>query len=1497
MVARSTSSSSTRTTSRDNQKDGSSSTVISNDKAAMHDIEKQLTNELGSATRSDNAAYDDEHTDSKHGTKQKYRYVPFIGRKKPRDPYKSLDDAPILPMKTANLFSQWTYQWIQPLLIVGYQKRTLEPLDLWKLDPSMEAGPLADKLMANFERRRKIIEDWNKSIDDGTYKPSALRKAWWRTIKLIGVGDGSGKRKVGLAWALSDTFAWQFWSAGLIKTIGDVSQVTSPLVTKALILFSTEAYYQSRGVPGYAPKSVGYGVGLCFVLWAMQVLYALCIHQFFVRSAGCGVLARGALITAVYRKAMVLSGKARVTITNGKLVNHISTDTARIDFCAGFFHIWYTSLVQLVVIVVILLVNLGPSSLAGIGFLFLATVPQAKAMSAMFKYRKKAMVWTDKRAKLIQELLGGMRIIKFFSWESPYLAKIDEIRRSEMFHIRNLLVIRAANAAIAMSMPALATVVAFLVYSGTGNGQDPAIIFTSLTLFNLLRMPLMMLPVSLATITDAHNALGRLTEVFVAETRVDSSEIDDSAKFAVKVEDADFQWEASPEQSPDAPKSKKKHGKHGKNKKHGKTSKDDLKAAEPAIAGKAPGDTTAMAAGGPTDAALGVPSDGKTSEDGALTPPAPEELMQLRNVNLTIPKGQLVAVVGPVGSGKSSLLQALIGEMKRLRGTVTFGGSIAYAPQQAWMQSASLRDNILFGQPYEEARYDKVVHDACLEADFAMLPSGDLTEIGEKGVTLSGGQKQRVNIARALYYSADIVLLDDPLSAVDAHVGKHLFEEAICGALAGKTRILVTHALHFLPKVDHIITMEQGQISEQGTFVELMAKQDGAFSRMYHEFVGSGEEKKEEQEEEEEEAIEDAGQKKDEKKAGKAIMQEEERLTGAVGWPIYKAFFHAARGYITLPVLVGALAFMQVAQVMQAYWLVWWQKDEFNKPNGFYMGLYAFLGVMQAVGSFCMGVAGVFLGYNASKALHKVAIRGVMYAPMSFFDTTPLGRIMNRFSKDCDTIDNQLNDALRMAFSTGASVLGAIILIAAIIPYFLPVVAAVLVLYFYASSFYRASAREIKRLDNFLRSSLYAHFGESLSGMATIRAYGESEKFLKKNEYYIDIENRAYFLTIVNQRWLGFRLDLFGSILTFVVAIFGVGTRTSISPSETGLVLSYILSIQAAFSWLVRQISEAENDMNSVERMLHYGNQLEQEAPAIVEEKRPEEAWPSQGSIEFDKVVMRYRPELPPVLKGLSLTIKGGEKIGVVGRTGAGKSSIMQALFRIVELNSGTIKVDGQDISEIGLRDLREKLAIIPQDALLFNGTIRTNLDPFGQHSDHEMWDALKRAWLVDKSAGLTTEEKEKMHQEALAAGEDQAAEGAVTQPNRFSLDLVIEDEGLNLSVGERSLVSLARALVRDSKIIVLDEATASVDLSTDAKIQRTIREQFTDKTLLIIAHRLRTIIDCDRVLVMSDGQVAEFDTPINLFRMRNGIFASMCERSGITEADMLKGGFIKADE
>lgn len=546
--------------------------------------------------------------------------------------------------------------------------------------------------------------------------------------------------------------------------------------------------------------------------------------------------------------------------------------------------------------------------------------------------------------------------------------------------------------------------------------------------------------------------------------------------------------------------------------------------------------------------------------------------------------------------------------------------------------------------------------------------------------------------------------------------------------------------------------------------------------------------------------------------------------------------------------------------------------------EGVYMAIYAALALAQASGFFFMGSMFAFLTYFASKALHRSAINRIMHAPMSFFDTTPLGRIMNRFSKDIDTIDNLLGDSMRMFMATFSNIIGAVILVSIILPWFLIAVVSVSIVYFYAALFYRTSARELKRLDAILRSSLYAHFSESLSGLATIRAYGAVDRFEKENEKRLDVENRAYWLTVTNQRWLGIRIDFLGILLTLVVAMLAVGARFSISPSQTGVTLSYILLVQQSFGWMVRQTAEVENNMNGVERILHYAEHVEQEAPFEIPDHKPPPEWPQTGTVELKSVEMTYRPGLPPVLKGISMNIKGGEKIGIVGRTGAGKSSIMVALFRLVELSSGSITIDGVDISKLGLTDLRKKIAIIPQDPLLFNGTMRSNLDPFGQHDDAKLWDALRRAHLQD----------DVVKRESVDDGTDEGpGTGATTPTNRFTLDTVIDDEGGNLSVGQRSLVSLARALVKNSRVLVLDEATASVDYETDAKIQETIASEFKDRTILCIAHRLRTILGYDRICVLDHGSIKEFDTPANLYAIQEGIFRGMCERSSITLDDI----------
>ncbi|KAF8134974.1 ABC transporter [Boletus edulis] len=1351
----------------------------------------------------------------------------------PPPPKASIHDAELTPEASAGFFSRLWFMWLTPLLSLGFA-RPLEASDLYKLPDDRSSTRVANAILTSFERRRREAAIYNERLANGQVGPG-IRSLLWsirgvRAEREMLWREKEGKRKASLILAMNDSVKWYFWSAGILKVIGDTAQVTSPLVVKAIITFAAESY--AGHIVGTSTPPIGTGIGLCFALFALQLISSWATQHFFYRSMACGVLLRGGLITAIYSQALSLSSRARVQMTNGRLVNHISTDVSRIDFCAGYFHMSWTAPIQLTICLILLLVNLGPSALAGFALLIIATPVNTMIMKRLFSIRIKSMAWTDKRSKLLQEMLSGMRVIKLFSWEIPFLKRISEYRKLETAYIRTLLVYRSGLTAFAISLPTLAAVIAFITYSLTGHPLSAANIFSSLTLFQLIRFPLMLLPMSLSSIADASTACKRLYEVFEAETSDRTMPMNNNLDVAVRIAGADFTWDSPPPRPEDPDKINGRKGVHNRM---------------------------------------------KTRSNSMPQTPQPADeanIFKLRGVNMEIPRGKLVGIVGAVGAGKTSLLQGLIGEMRRIAGTVEFSGTVAYCAQTPWIQNATIRENICFGQPFEEERYWKAVRDSCLERDLQMLPNYDLTEVGEKGISLSGGQKQRINICRAIYFNSDIMIFDDPLSALDAHVGKDVFSNVLKSGTAGKTRILVTHALHFLPEVDYIYTLVDGKIAERGTFESLMAS-NGAFCKFIEEF-GSQQNDSDKNAGEKVEMVRDDKKEQNVGIKGKVMMQEEERNTGAIPFMVYREYLFAGNGVVVVPILFLSLILMQGSNVMSSYWLVYWEEMEWNYPQGFYMGIYAFLGVSQSLAMFFMGSSFAILAYYASQKLHERAITRVLYAPMSFFETTPLGRIMNRFAKDIDTIDNLVNDSLRMLSATLSSIIGAIILISIVLPWFLLVVFFILACYFYAAFFYRASARELKRLDAILRGSLYAHFSESLSGLTTISAYGETDRFKKENAELIDVENRAYWLTVTNQRWLGMRLDFLGAILTFAVAMLTVGTRFSISAGQTGVVLSYILMVQQSFGWMVRQLAEVENDMNAVERIIHYANELEQEAPHQVKDGATPTSWPLEGRIVMKDIFMKYRPDLSPVLKGLSVDIAPGEKIGIVGRTGAGKSSVMTALYRLVELSSGSIRIDGVDISTVGLEQLRKGLAIIPQDAFLFSGTLRSNLDPFGLYDDARLWDALKRAHLVD------TGEKQPSLSQTSSQDDAQAV------ASRFDLDTPIDSEGSNLSVGQRSLVSLARALVHEAKILVLDEATASVDYETDRKIQNTIATEFKERTILCIAHRLRTIISYNRVCVLDAGTITEFDTPANLFDIPDGIFRGMCDRSFISLEDII---------
>ncbi|KAF7327458.1 ABC protein [Mycena kentingensis (nom. inval.)] len=1367
----------------------------------------------------------------------------------PPSPPQSLDDAQIMPMSDASLLSRLTYSWITPLLRLGYQ-RTLQATDLWRVAPEHEAGYVAEKLDAAWERRVQAANDWNSGLVDGRSKAPVLRRGVW-TIKALCRGNGfrrhraaqekewreaNGRKDASLALALNDVFGHMFWSAGVFKVLGDTSQLIGPIVVKAIINFAKEraaAREDGRPLP-----DVGKGVGMAFGLVGVVVTASIFQHQYFTQAITTGVLVRAALTASIYQRGVRLTGKARTTLTNARILNHLSTDLTRIDACAQWFHAAWTAPIQVLICLVILLTMLGPSTLAGFSLFVLIIPIMERLMARQYSTRRASSKHTDHRAKILLEVLGSMRVVKYFCYENPFLKKIYDIRANEVRGLRTIQHSQSLNVAMAFSLPVLASTLAFVTYTRATAGFDIAIIFASFSLFQLLRQPMMFLPRALSNIADARNSLGRLEQTFHAEMLQDAPfVIDPEQQHALVANNVSFEWESV------------------------------LKEEEELKKGKAK-------------------AEWRIAEDVDAEPD--EEPFRVQSVSLCIPRATIAAVCGRFGSGKTSLLQGLIGEMRKIGGHFSFGGSVAYCAQTAWIQNATLRENILFGRPFDAGRYWTVLEAAQLLPDLQLLADGDLTEIGEKGINLSGGQKQRVNIARALYSDADIVLFDDPLSAVDANVGKALFREAILGlARQRKTVILVTHALHFLSQCDYIYTLENGAISEHGTYQQLIDR-NGAFARLDAEFGGGVSE-------EIADGVATASSTVDElmakseravvagsgKMEGK-LMSKERRTTGSVAWKVYGTYMRAARCWVTAPLVLAAVLGMQACQLLSSYTLIWWQANTFIKPFSFYQLQYSLLGVGQAVFTFFMGVSVDFLTMAAARNLHNDSIRNMIFAPMSYFDTIPMGRIMSVFGRDIDTIDNQLSVSLRLCVLVASNMSASIILISVLEYYFILPALFIGCCYRYIAGFYSSSALELKRLDAMLRSILYAHISESLTGLPTIRSYGEIARFVEQNKAYIDLENRALLLTVTGQRWLAIRLDACGAIMVFTVALFAIVGVSGISPAQVGLVLTYTTQLTQLCAMVTRSTAELENYMNSVERVVHYSRKdlIPQEGAyeSDKDHNLPPE-WPSRGAIEFKNVEMRYRAGMPKVLHGISLRINPGQKIGVVGRTGAGKSSLALTLLRIVEFE-GQILVDDVDISGIGLKDLRNNIAIIPQEPTLFSGTVRSVLDPFGRFDDTRLWDALRRAYLVGSGTSTPLD--------IIDASEHQ-------RRNRIDLETVVEIDGANLSVGERSLLSLARALVKDSKVVILDEATASVDLVTDHKIQRTITTQFRDKTLLCIAHRLRTILSYDQILVLDAGRIAEFDTPLNLFH-KTGIFRDMCEKSNITSADIEKA-ILSADE
>uniref|UniRef100_A0A8C9LB07 Uncharacterized protein n=1 Tax=Pavo cristatus TaxID=9049 RepID=A0A8C9LB07_PAVCR len=1175
---------------------------------------------------------------------------------------------------------------------------------------------------------------------------------------------------------LFKTFLQNLVMSVAFKLVHDALVFVSPQLLKLLIAFVSDA-------EAFAWQGYLYSI----LLFLTAVLQSLCLQQYFNLCFQLGTNVRASLIAAIYKKALTMSSATRKESTVGETVNLMSADAQRFMEMANFVHQLWSSPLQIIVSIIFLWGELGPSVLAGLAVMVLLIPINGFLVNKSKDVQVRNMKNKDERMKIMSEVLNGIKILKLFAWEPSFEKRINEIRACELKDLLKFSYLQSVSIFVFSCAPFLVSLASFAVYIlvDENNVLDAQKAFTSISLFNVLRFPMAMLPLvlsSMVQVSPQEDCLICLSEQLSLYSAT--------------------------------------HGEH------------------PAVL-----------------YSVWVLCRRHAAHWALLS----------CSVTLDIKPGSLVAVVGAVGSGKSSLISAMLGEMENIKGHINIQGSLAYVPQQAWIQNATLKDNILFGSELDEARYQKVIKACALLPDLELLPAGDQTEIGEKGINLSGGQKQRVSLARAVYNDADIYILDDPLSAVDAHVGKHLFEHVLGpkGLLQKKTRILVTHSISFLPQVDNIVVLVAGAVSEHGSYSTLLANR-GAFAQFLNSY-GS----------QEEGAAEEttAGTGNATGYRGHVCLEvlkapRCDSLSSPAGGDSARAFHSLGdQGvkfsmYLQYLRAVGlgfsfciAMSYVgdYAAYVGTNLWLSAWTDDAERYQNETYpvqqrdlrIGVFGALGVSQGIRLVGCSYCGM-----ASRIVHEQLLSNILRVPMSFFDTTPTGRIVNRFAKDIFTVDETIPMSFRSWLNCFMGIISTLLMIALATPFFLVVIVPLGIFYYFVLRFYISTSRQLRRLDSVTRSPIYSHFGETVSGLPVIRAYGHQQRFLEQNEKTLDINQKTVHSWIVSNRWLAIRLEFVGSLVVFFSALLAVISKNSLGGGIVGLSISSALNVTQTLNWLVRVSSELETNIVAVERVHEYTK-----APWVTD-KRPPHGWPSKGEIQFVDYKVRYRPELELVLLGITCNIGSTEKVGVVGRTGAGKSSLTNCLFRVLEAAGGKIIIDGLDIATIGLHDLRQNLTIIPQDPVLFTGTLRMNLDPFDQYTDEEVWKALELAHL-------------KAYVQEL--------------PERLQHN--VSEGGENLSVGQRQLVCLARALLRKAKILILDEATAAVDLETDHLIQTTIRSAFADCTVLTIAHRLHTIMDSNRVMVMHAGKIVEFDSPEKLLQ-KQSVFSAMAKDAGITNTE-----------
>ncbi|CAH0557999.1 unnamed protein product [Brassicogethes aeneus] len=1310
------------------------------------------------------------------------------------------------PVRKANFFSKSFFIWMIRLFRKG-SSRGLKVQDLYKTLPTDQSDHLGDVLEGN----------WNEEIAKAKAK----------------------NKKPSLIKALAKTYLGKYMCWGVVMFIQyAIIRPVQPMILAQLLMLFTS----------YAPKDGGvirdmylYGSGVV----GFSVILIFMVHHSNYGQTRIGMRIRVGVSSLVYRKLMKLNKSALKNTAAGQVVNLLSNDVNRFDLVVLQMHFLWIMPFQIGLVTFFIWQKVGISTLAGVVSMVLFTIPgQGYLGKVTSNLRRKIASKTDRRVVLMNEVISGIQVIKMYVWEKPFEKLIHWARNTEINSLTKSAYLQGIYLSSMVFIERATLFLTCVCFVLTGNVLTADIVFPMAQFFNILQMAMAMLYPSAITYSAESLVAIRRLEKFLFLDEKQEADLKHTNDGSLVVSNVDAEW--------------------------------------------VKGNTT------------------------------------LENISFTVPKGSLCAIIGPVGSGKTTLLQLFLGELIPKTGKISIGGEISYSSQEAWLFSSSVRNNILFGLEYNYLRYKQVIKVCALEKDFKQFPQGDKTVVGEKGVSLSGGQRARINLARAIYRQADIYLLDDPLSAVDTHVGRHLFDKCISRHLKGKTRVLITHQLQYLKSADHIIVLDEGRIAAQGTFEEL-SDSNLDFTKL---LIASDEQ----QDKPEEPVVEKSLSKrrsskssaisslitdsmemevqgsidneiqifrdsscKDEKsyisdsfemELKESNVVEEEEVMGDLS--PFKEYFKAAGSKCALILLVITLILGQIASSGADYWVTYWtQQEAIRHANGSIlkvdepsMVLYdtflngnltestsmktnvaIYIYTIFIIGSIVFTLMRAFLFFSlcmrASRNLHKKMFNCLLKAPMRFFDTNPTGRILNRFSKDIGAIDELLPRVMIVALQITLVMIGILVNVSISNPHVIIAVIVLGILFILLMNCYIATTRAIKHIEGITKSPMFSHVNSSLNGLTTIRASKAQQTLINEFDHHQDVHTSSWFLTISCVVSFGLWLDIICVIFVACVTYSFVflASTTEVNGSLVGLAISQSLILTGMLQNGMRQTAEVINQLTSVERVLHY-TKIDQEGPFETDEHtRPSKSWPDKGDVRFIKLYLKYVESDPPVLKNLNIDIHPGEKIGIVGRTGAGKSSLITALFRLSPIE-GNLIIDGLNTKEIGLSDLRKKISIIPQEPVLFSATLRYNLDPLQEYKDEQLWRALEEVELKDAAS---------------------------------SLDFQVSEGGSNFSLGQRQLICLARAILRMNKVLVLDEATANVDPQTDYLIQKTIRTKFANCTVLTIAHRLNTIMDSDKVLVMESGTMVEFDHPHLLLQNPEGYFHKMVLETGPSMTSQLK--------